>query len=349
MEKQIRVFNFSWHLAHQYDLFKIPNLKIDWLIQHRRGYAEMPRGQMIEKYGIEWVPHYEKGKYDFALLHLDQQCLDENLWERGKGSLYREVNEVIQDIPKIVIMHGTPYYPENFSCNITEDNYKQKGYTKDQIGMSSELIEKFKEALGDNYVVFNSYTAQKQWGFTNNQKARTIWHGLDPDEWYDLPKEPRVVTMISPGGLDKYYDRTFLRRVKEDLAEKDITHCHITVDANFKNWEEYRQFLGRSLVYFNPTRQSPMPRARTEAMMSGCCIVTTPSQDASDFIETGENGFIIRRNPTEVVNLIESLINDYRMAKTIGQEGKKIALKLFHKDRYVSEWNDLISKVLNKK
>ncbi len=101
---------------------------------------------------------------------------------------------------------------------------------------------------------------------------------MDPDEWFDLPKEPRVVTMISPGGLDKYYDRAFFMAIREELAERDIYHCHITVDWRAKDWEEYRVLLGRSLIYLNPTKESPMPRARTEAMFSGCCVLTTPWQ-----------------------------------------------------------------------
>ena len=217
---------------------------------------------MVGKFGIEWVSHYEEGKYDVAILHLDQQCLEDSLWDKGKGSVYRELNEVINDIPKIVIMHGTPYYPETFLSDITEDNYEEKGYTKDQIGMSSELIERTKKAVGDNIMICNSHTAQKQWGF-----GQTIIHGMDEEEWFDLPKEPRVVTMISPGGLDRYYDRSFLSAIKDGLEEKGIHHCHITVDAQFKNWTEYRNFLGRSLVYLNPTKESPMPRARTEAML----------------------------------------------------------------------------------
>lgn len=344
---KIQIFNYSWHLAHQYELFKIPNTQWTWLIQHRRPYSPTPRGDLFKIYEVREVPEYVSGDYDVALLHLDQQCFEASLWERGKGSLFRQVNDAIKDIPKIVIMHGTPYYPESFNCDITAENYKELGFTKDQIGMSSELILMFKEAVKEMAaIVFNSYTAQRQWGFADDPRAVTIWHGLDPEEWYDLPKEPRVVTMISPGGLDKYYDRTFLRAVKEALAEKDIEHCHITVDAVFKNWDEYRTFLGRSLVYFNPTKESPMPRSRTEAMLSGCCIVTTPHQDADMYIKDGENGILVPRNPQVVANIIEGLIYDYKKAIEIGQAGKKTALELFSGERYRKDWSELLAKVI---
>ena len=308
-ESLVRIFNYPWHISHQASLVKIPNTKWSWLIQHRRQYSTFPRDDFFTGFGLEWVPEYEKGKYDFALLHLDQQCFEEELWKRGKGSLFREVNSVIHDIPKVLIMHGTPFYPESFACDITKENYEELGFTSDQIGMSSGLIKRFKEEIKDiDVLVFNSKTAQRQWGFATTEQfiptevgktlkgtpqyALTIWHGLDSNEWYDLPKEPRVVTMISPAGLDMYYDRTLLRAVKEYLSEKDIELCHITVDASFKNWDEYRNFLGRSLIYFNPTRQSPMPRSRTEAFLSGCCVITRDGQDVEDFVTDKENAII---------------------------------------------------------
>ena len=361
MEK-VKVFNYPWHIAHQYELFRIPNTEWTWLTQHRRGYSAFPRGDYFEDYGGTYVPHYEEGKYDFALLHLDQQCFEEGIWDRGKGSLFRQVSSVIKDIPKVCIMHGTPFYPESFECDIKADNHADRGFTENQIGMSSVLIEKFFDVLSDfDYVIFNSNKARKQWvgdltsykrGHDGDRDIKTkyitIWHGMDANEWFDLSKEPRVVTMISPAGLDKYYDRTFLRGVKEMLSEKYIEHCHITVDASFKSWNEYRNFLGRSLLYFNPTLESPMPRARTEAMFSGCCVITTPHHDADMFIESGENGIIVPRNPKFVVDLIESLIFDYKKAIKIGHEGKKTAIKLFTQKRFNKDWAELIKTITGK-
>lgn len=345
----IRVFNYPWHIAHQYELMKVPDTQWSWLVQHRRPYGESARGDMITKYGLKYTPYYESGQYDVAVLHLDQQCFEEGILDRGKGSLTREVASVVKDIPKVLIMHGTPYYPEMFGCDITPENHRALGFTKDQIGMSSELILRFQEFVKNNqidFVVFNSHTAKRQWGFDNQEWAKAIWHGMEPSEWLDLPKEPRVVTMINAGGLDKYYDRTFLAAVKEKLEEKDIYHCHITVDVNFKNFEDYRTFIGRSLIYFNPTRESPMPRSRTEAMLSGCCVITTGNQDADMFIEDGENGLLTNRNPEYVVRLIEALVYDYKKAIEIGQKGKQTALELFKPERFQQEWSELLQKVL---
>ena len=296
---------------------------------------------MIKKFNLKMVPHYESGKYDIALLHLDQQCFEESLWKRGKGSVYREMNSVITDIPKIVINHGTPYYPEVFQSDIKKENYKILGYTEEQIGMSKELIDKCKTAIGNNYMVVNSHRAKEEWGF-----GKHIQHGMDKKEWFDLPKEPRVITTLSPAGLDKYYDRSFLSAIKEELQERDIYLCHITVDVNFINFTKYREFIGRSLIYIHPMKEAPMSRGRTEAMLSGCCVITTPWHDADKFIINGKNGFLMPRNPKTVADMIENLIYDYKTAIKIGQEGKKTAIKEFDGNRYRKDWRKFLEWVI---
>lgn len=329
MKRKLRILNHPWHLAHQKSLMDAlePYADFFWLIQYKRPFNKTTRGE----FPVTMVDHYEPGFYDLAILHLDQQCFEpKEIWQRGKGVLYRDLNEAITDIPKIVINHGTPYWPEEWPSDLED-------------GCSTALIERMKKAIGNNTMVINSRTAAKQWGF-----GTPIIHGLNPDDWWDLPKERRVVTMISPGGLDMYYDRQFLSAVKERLEEEDIIHCHITVDWHSKDWDDYRDFLGRSLVYFNPTRQSPMPRSRSEAMLSGSCVITTGNQDASDFIEHGVNGFITPRNPDEAVRLIKQCLENYDKSIEIGQRGKETAKKLFAMDRYRDDWVKLLNKVLNR-
>jgi len=321
--KKIKIFNYPWHLAHQYELQKFPWAEWSWLIQYHRQYNATPRGDFFKG---NYVPHYEPGKYDLALLHLDQQCLEKELWERGKGSLYRELNSVITDIPKIVIMHGTPYYPEMFENN-------------------QDIVDLVKDAVKGNFVIMNSRRAVEMFGF-----GHAIWHGMDASEWWDLPKEPRVITMIGPAGLDAYYDREFLGAVKDALQEEGIEHCHITVDYTAKDWDDYRKFIGRSLLYFNPTKESPMPRSRTEAMLSGACVLTTPTQDADQFIKNGENGFLITRGDVRgTVDLIKHLFKNYDKAVAIGQAGKKTAQELFSYTSFEAEWRAVVEKVLNTK
>lgn len=280
---------------------------------------------------LKWIPYYEKGKYDLAILHIDQQCLLDDL---GKSVLFKEIRKQINDIPIIVINHGTPTYPERF-------NDLAKGTDKDGIEWAKKEMKKLLEGVSE--MVVNSHQAKEEWGW-----GKTIIHGLDENEWWDLPKDPRVVTFISGGGIGtKYYGRLFFNETRNVLLEKYGIHLlWIGEDKLCTDWNDYRDFLGRSLVYFNPTFGSPMPRTRTEAMMSGACIITTKYHDADKFIQDGVNGFLCKNNPEHAAEKIAWAINNYRETIKIGQKGKQTALKEFSGERFRKEWMDLINKTL---
>ena len=90
-----------------------------------------------------------------------------------------------------------------------------------------------------------------------------------------------------------------------------------------------------------------MSRGRSEAMLSGCCVITTPWHDADKFIINGKNGFIMPRNPKVVADMIEGLIYDYKTAIRIGQEGKKTAIKEFNGGRYRKKWRSFMEWVID--
>lgn len=275
------------------------------------------------------VTHYEKGKYDLAILHIDQQSIyDPEKGDRiSKGRIYEELNETIDDIPKVVINHMTPFH----------DKYD-----------SDKVVRKIKNLVGDNHMLVNSHTAQGQWGWGNS-----IIHGMTTDEWWDLPKEPRVVVSLSQAGMEKAYRRIFLHAVIRQLREREVPFIWIGVDRRFDSFDAYRDFLGRSLVYLHPAWQSPMPRARTEAMLSGACVVTTPYQDANTFIKEGENGFLtskvktkdprIMDSPEYTADLLEKLVlHEPKRAREVGQRGKEFARGKFNSKNFAKQWESFL-------
>lgn len=329
--KKLKVFGVPWHVGHQWELAKLPFMgSYDLIINPYRTWGTTHR-PFPEN--CHWVTHYEKGKYDFAILHVDQQSIYNP--EQGdrihKGKLYLELREVIgNDCPIITINHMTPFH----------DKYE-----------SPYVVDFIKQMTQGTTMVCNSYTAQKQWGW-----GETIIHGLDPKEWLDLPKEPRAITVLSPAGMEKAYRRIFLTTVQRLLGEMGVPFSWVGVSPKFDDFNEYREFLGRSLVFFMPTWQSPRPRARTEAMFSGCCVVTTPYQDADTYFKHGENGFLtststiqdprVMDNPESTAKLIKRLVIDEPdLALKVGQEGKKTAEKLFNMEEFARQWEQLLIKL----
>lgn len=330
----IRVFGHLNHLANQYEMLKLAenyDIEFTWLENNVRKWT--PNSPRPMPKHLKWATHYESGKYDVAILHLDQQAADPAI---GKGQLYRQLNNTIQDIPKIVMNHGTPMWDEQF----TEDYVINGGDVHTSKGI--KRIDGIKKIVGDNFMVVNSYDAVKRWGW-----GYPIIHGMDPNEWWDLPKEPRVTVMISPGGLDKYYNRQLLTSIKGEVHRKTgLDVQHVTVNYKCQDWDDYRQFIGKSLIYINPTLDSPMPRSRTEAMLSGCCVLTSRYHGADEFIEHGKEGFIMPDNPNSYAETCYQLIMyHYKEAQEIGQAGKECVKKLFSPERYQKDLYELIVKV----
>lgn len=329
--KKLRVFGVPWHVGHQFELIQMPFFgSYDLIINPYRTWGESSR-PIPDK--VKWVTHYEKGKYDLAILHVDQQSIyNPEVGDRiHKGKLYLELREAIgDDVPIVTINHMTPFH----------DKYE-----------SPFVVDFIKKMTEGTMMVSNSYQAQKQWGW-----GEVITHGFHTEDWLDLPKEPRCITVLSPAGMDKAYRRIFLTTVKRMLNEMGVPFTWVGVDRKMDNFDEYRQFIGRSLVFFMPTWQSPRPRSRAEAMLSGACVVTTPYHDADTFIKHGENGFLTSRvtmndprvmdNPEVTAQLIKSLVIDNPdLALKIGQAGKKTAQELFNFDQYTKQWEDLLKKM----
>lgn len=338
--KRLRIFGVLNHLGNQYEMLKLTKkypVKFCWLENNVRRwsrYSARPEPTTVYTPDeFEWVTSYEPGKYDLAILHLDQQCTDPLI---GKGQLYRQLNEVIKDIPKLVINHGTPMWDEHY----TEDIVTNGGDVHTSRGIRH--IDGMRELVGDNFMVVNSYDAVERWGW-----GYPLIHGMDPAEWWDLPKEPRVVVSLSPGGLDKYYNRSLLTAIKGAVKERsgiDIIHTNVNYDV--RDWDDYRELLGKSLIYISPMFDSPMPRSRTEAMLSGCCVLSSRYHGADEFIEHGVDGFIVPDNPLSYAQAIHSLINEcYRDAVAMGQRGKQKAVATFGLDRYLDDLYFLVTEV----
>lgn len=333
----------GWHVPHQHSLIAIQKkypVEFSLMLNNVRKWVAGPENNPPARPlpDVEWVTHYEPGKYDLAILQIDQQCVNPDI---GKGHLYKNLNEIIQDIPKIVINHGTPDYAEMY-----DENFVINGGDVHHSDGTSKRVPGMKELIGDNFMIVNSYEAVKRWGW-----GYPLIHGLDLDEWWDLPKEPRVALSLSPGGLDHYYNRQLISHIKTRVKEKvglDINH--ISVNYQSKGFEDYRFFLGSSLLYIHPMLDAPMSRGRTEAMLSGCCVLSSKHHNAAEFIKHGENGFIVPDNPLSYAEAIYELLNhNYADCLKIGQKGKQTAQKLFDIKRYHADLFKVLEGVANKK
>lgn len=328
---QLRVIGVPWHTAHQYELAKLFK-QYDLLMNFYRQWGDVSRPR---PHNMGEVIEFDPKEYDLAILHIDQQCIDPRI---GKGLLFREFKELTEGMKRVVINHMTPFHDQK---------------------ENDEVIAEIKDMVGDIPMVVNSRQAAAQWGW-----GTPIIHGMDSIDWKDSPKEPRAVACISTGGMNKAYRRELLHATINLLEERGVELIWIQATKKFQTFEEYRDYLGRSLVFVHLAWQSPMPRSRTEAMLSGCCVVSTRHHDWGDYIvdENGKsyselypedidtrpvfkgvNGFIVPDNPEVAANLIEDLItNRIQEAREIGKRGRETALKTFSHERWAADWHSFL-------
>lgn len=343
LNRKLEVVMTTWHVMHYYDLINalkdhanftlIPNNNRSWRDERFLALRPIPAN-------LKFAPYYEKGKYDFAILGIDQQCVNQDL---GKSKVYLELNAEIQDIPKVVINHGSPVYPEfltDSDTNAAEAEVKCRMIVRGLVGK--------------NPMVVNSQTAasEKEWGW-----GTPIWHGMDSTEWVrEYTKEPRVVTALSPAGTDAYYNRACMNDTGAELKRLygyELQWARVSMYAlkTDQSWDNYRKFLGQGLVYLDTSIRTPMNRARTEAMLAGCAIVQVDGAHDLD-VETSmgtmrDKFIIVPNNPLAIAERIHELLNDPATAKRYGQLAREFAQNVFTRERYKNSWLDFIKMTLD--
>lgn len=336
IHNKLKVVCTTWHVMHFWDLFNALKEDANFYLIHNNHRSWKDKRFLACRpipENATFVPYYEKGKYDLAILDVDQQLVNPEL---GKTQMMKELKEEIEgDIPIIFINHGSPVYPEF----LKRDSMTEKDAQK-------KCIKIIKEFIGEHIMVVNSYTAatEKEWGW-----GYPIWHGLDMKEWYCLPKEPRIFTALSPGGCDTYYNRECAVEVMRILEENyGYKMFWAKVNVKFDILDEYKQFLGSSLLYFDPSFRTPMNRARTEAMLSGCCVIQVENaHDLDKFAKDGENMVIVPNNPKEITKIIVNFLQkNYKKAFKIGQNCRETAIKLFDREKYRINWLKLINQII---
>ena len=334
--RKIKVFDYTFHVMHQLDMitalkddcefYYCTNSWREWRTKDFTDARPVPEN-------IHFVPYYEPNKYDVAIIHWDAQCINQTLY---KGKLYHEFNNQIKDIPKIVINHTSPVYPEYGLDNGETFEEHQK-----------KTIEITKKAIGDNIMVVNSHycATEKEWGW-----GVPIVHGMDSEKFKPKTKEPRVFTALSPYAMDTYYNRQCMEAVAKNL-EEFYGHTLWWAKLNVKtdvSFETYKDYLAKSLIYIDTSIRTPMNRARTEAMLSGCCVVQVEgAHDLDRWAKHNENIILVPNQPKVIAQIVTDLIeNQYDKCIEIGKKARETAIKHFNYKRYRQDWIKLLKETI---
>jgi hypothetical protein len=299
---RFKLIDTPWDIDEQREMLPFPFVEWSWLIQYRVSYK--PVHHDLEEF-FSWVPYYEHGHYNAALLHLDLAPANHLNDRLARRQVYEELNGVIRDIPKIVIVHG--------QC----------------IDIPEDLFGEIKDLIGGNLAVVSSEAVAEKLGV-----GYVIPPGINADHWIDLPKEPRIVTSLDRATSP---DLQVIESFQNELAARDIVLCRIGADYIPNTWSDYRDFLGRSLFYF--AHLSCSERMRAAAMLSGCCVLS-PDADGRVTISnnTDINPYLVSYEITEMAKLIEEFCANPAQAIRVGQKAKRMARHFYDWGCYSREW-----------
>lgn len=332
----LRILTYRWHVPHQYELFKLgaeftlaSDLGEDACRWWDLGQRPMPGNARFACWS-----QVDPRQFDLAILHFDENVLRPTMDARGIGTDWGASFRFLRQnlaIPCVAVCHGTP------------------------AADAPEQLQALVEFIGDLPVVVNSHQALAEWGYRN---ARVIWQGFDPAEFPLRPvpglHTPRILTLPGEATAERPGHRgaSLLEAVAEKLATPleplRVAEPNLLLAGNAyakARFARYVAALHAYDIYFNPTLRSPMPRTRGEAMLCGLATVNADSHDVDCFIENGKNGFYAA-STDELAEQLGYLLADQARAWRIGQAGRTTASRLFHIDRYLDDWRQLIRDTL---
>jgi glycosyltransferase involved in cell wall biosynthesis len=347
---RLRVLTYRWHIAHQYELWKLP---LDVTMVTGTGcsmadhwdYAQRP---LPPNARFRRLDEIKAEDYDLAILHFDENVLAPENCNGVIGSEWGAAFKLFRDqfnLPKIAICHGTPQFHGQYDITYSGADLLQP------IELERQRLVDY---LDNVHVVCNSYQAQAEWQF---KRSSVIWHGFDPVEFPPATYERGILSPLGPLVLSRpHYRGYFLYRAVFDghFAELRPEQLHVPephplyVENAYAaaKFRRYVDEIRRYSVYFNPTLRSPMPRARCEPMMCGVVTVSARNHDVDRFIENGVDGFFATE-AGELRDQLRFLMADKERGRRIGAMARRKAIAMFHVERYLSDWRRLISSVVH--
>jgi glycosyltransferase involved in cell wall biosynthesis len=350
--KTLRILTYRWHCGHQYELWKLPH---EFTLAcgltrmcDRWDYRSRP---LPGNARFEELESLDLGAFDACVLHFDENSLSP---EKSNGVLAPDWGALFQHlkknakVPTVAVCHGTPQFLGQYDHKLERPAL--------EIETDEEERRRLVEFMGDVLVVCNSHQAAFEWGF---KRSKVIWHGFDPSEYPPARRAKKILTVAESIKTRPHYRGYYLyekatRDLECDIVSADMPnsvrvlepsrHARSLGEFGEQWFRSYVDLVREYSIFFNPTLRSPMPRSRAEAMLCGLATVSAKSHDVERFVENGVDGFYASE-PGELNEQLKFRLEDERRARAIGEAGREKAMRVFHVDRYLAEWQALLDEL----
>lgn len=205
-------------------------------------------------------------------------------------------------------------------------------------------IEKMK-TLTPHQRVFIAESSKEHWGGDVNDPV--IRYGLDTNTWsgWHGSNEYGLSIVNYFAQRDVFCGWTEWQEVAKSVPMKLIGE-NPGLSTSAPSTEALIDAIRSSKFYLNTAKWSTLPMSMVEAMMIGCPVITTSYLEAGRIIKHGENGFIAD-SPKEMIKYAKILLNDYDVAKQIGENGRKSAMEIFKLDKFIEQWSNVLYNTWN--
>lgn len=105
---------------------------------------------------------------------------------------------------------------------------------------------------------------------------------------------------------------------------------------------EVGDFISRYRFFYSPVRYTSLGLALIQAMMAGVPVIGFAATELARVIENRRNGYI-DTDPAQLVAVMKELIGAPGLAAAWGAEARKTALERYGMDRFIADWQDLLS------
>ena len=279
-----------------------------------------------------------------------------NLFDKYKGDWKNRESlssEQIKDFDIILVMH----HPISTQPILTKnwDVLKHKICIYRSIGQSTKTTEEALSKCKGLKIVRYSPKEKNIPGFAGEDAMIRFYK--DPEEFKDWNGEKKRVITIGQNFMGRRNAMNFdaFRRATEPFDRRLFGPDNegLGIPGGYLSFEQLKQELRDNRAFmFMGTQPASYTLSLIEAMMTGIPVVALgkgfmtqfPEQDTyeiPDIITNDINGYV-GDSIEELRKYIQMLLDDYELAKRIGEAGRKTAIELFSKEKIKNEWKNYL-------
>jgi len=246
------------------------------------------------------------------------------------------------------------------------------------------LFEHVASALTDGHIVVLSQSIRAkllELGLTNEDNITTIYTGIDLEQFKPNiqrdaacralgldPSRPvcgwaaRFVPQKAPLAFLDVMENVVARvpnvqifmagdgELKPETIQR-AEQMNLAKNIIFPPWQnDINRMLSAFDVYILNSRWEGLPQSLLEAMAMECACVTSNVDGNAEVIEHGISGFIHDPDATEAMAAdIVRLLEDSNLRRTVGQAARQRVKSHFSVQKWVDEWQDLLTQLAEKR